>query len=169
MCRTSPTAGGSGSSKSAMPPLRWPARGRIRKPKCMTRRAFTRRPAHKGRTRSASGQPGRVGSRMAGRTSKHRHRVRAPARARMAEPRTAVVTGASRGLGFASAVRLYREGWRVVAAMREPDRGLPLLRDEVGAGGDDDRLVGVQLDLLDAGSIAAAAKAIEEAVGAPYA
>jgi len=87
----------------------------------------------------------------------------------MAEPRTAVVTGASRGLGFASAVRLYREGWRVVAAMREPDRGLPLLRDEVGAGGDDDRLVGVQLDLLDAGSIAAAAKAIEEAVGAPYA
>ena len=41
----------------------------------------------------------------------------------MAEPRTVVITGASRGLGFASAVRLYREGWRVVAAMRTPDRG----------------------------------------------
>ena len=27
-----------------------------------------------------------------------------------------VITGAARGLGFASAVRLYREGWRVVAA-----------------------------------------------------
>ena len=39
----------------------------------------------------------------------------------MAEPRTVVITGASRGLGFASAVRLYREGWRVVAAMRTPD------------------------------------------------
>ncbi len=50
----------------------------------------------------------------------------------MAEPRTVVITGASRGLGFASAVRLYREGWRVVAAMREPERGLPLLRDATG-------------------------------------
>jgi NAD(P)-dependent dehydrogenase (short-subunit alcohol dehydrogenase family) len=89
----------------------------------------------------------------------------------MAEPRTVVVTGASRGLGFASVVRLYREGWRVVAAMRTPDRGLPLLREAIGAAvdADDDRLIGVQLDLLDPGSITAAAKAIEEAVGAPYA
>ena len=66
-------------------------------------------------------------------------------------------------------VRLYREGWRVVAAMRTPDRGIPLLRDATGASADDDRLIGVQLDLLDAGSIAAAAKSIEEAVGTPYA
>jgi NAD(P)-dependent dehydrogenase (short-subunit alcohol dehydrogenase family) len=91
----------------------------------------------------------------------------------MVEPRTVVITGASRGLGFASTVRLCREGWRVVAAMRTPDRGVPLLRqairDAMGAGADDDRLIGVQLDLLDAASIAAAAKAIEEAVGAPYA
>jgi NAD(P)-dependent dehydrogenase (short-subunit alcohol dehydrogenase family) len=87
----------------------------------------------------------------------------------MAEPRTAVITGASRGLGFASAVRLYREGWRVVAAMRTPERGLKLLREATLAGPDDDRLDGLQLDLLDTASIAAAAKAIEEAVGAPYA
>jgi NAD(P)-dependent dehydrogenase (short-subunit alcohol dehydrogenase family) len=87
----------------------------------------------------------------------------------MVEPRSAVITGASRGLGFASAVRLYREGWRVVAAMRTPDRGLPLLREATGAAADDDRLIGVQLDLLDGASISAAAKAIEEAVGAPYA
>jgi len=87
----------------------------------------------------------------------------------MAEPRSVVITGASRGLGFASAVRLYRDGWRVVAAMRNPDRGLPLLREATGAREDDDRLIGVQLDLMDAASIAAAAKAIEEAVGAPYA
>jgi NAD(P)-dependent dehydrogenase (short-subunit alcohol dehydrogenase family) len=87
----------------------------------------------------------------------------------MGDPRTVVITGASRGLGFASVVRLYREGWRVVAAMRSPDRGMSLLREATGAGADDDRLIGVQLDLLDAGSIAAAAKAIEEAVGAPYA
>jgi NAD(P)-dependent dehydrogenase (short-subunit alcohol dehydrogenase family) len=87
----------------------------------------------------------------------------------MAEPRTVVITGASRGLGFASVVRLYREGWRVVAAMRTPDRGISLLREATGASPDDGRLIGVQLDLLDAGSIAAAAKSIEEAVGAPNA
>ncbi|SPM32727.1 NAD(P)-dependent dehydrogenase, short-chain alcohol dehydrogenase family [Mycobacterium rhizamassiliense] len=87
----------------------------------------------------------------------------------MAEPRTVVITGASRGLGFASTVRLYREGWRVVAAMRTPDRGMPLLREATGATPDDDRLIGVQLDLTDPASVEAAAKAIEEAVGAPYA
>jgi NAD(P)-dependent dehydrogenase (short-subunit alcohol dehydrogenase family) len=87
----------------------------------------------------------------------------------MGEPRTVVITGASRGLGFASAVRLHREGWRVVAAMRSPEQGMASLREATGAAVDDDRLIGVQLDLLDAGSISAAAKAIEEAVGAPYA
>ena len=91
----------------------------------------------------------------------------------MAEPRTVVITGASRGLGFASALRMYREGWRVVAAMRSPDQGMPLLRETIqsatGADVDDHRLIGVQLDLTDSASIAAAAKAIEETVGAPYA
>ncbi|OBI30318.1 short-chain dehydrogenase/reductase [Mycobacterium sp. E1386] len=87
----------------------------------------------------------------------------------MAEPRTVVITGASRGLGFASAVRLHREGWRVVAAMRTPDRALPLLREVTGAVENDDRLICVQLDLLDPASVSSAAKAIEEAVGAPYA
>ena len=87
----------------------------------------------------------------------------------LTEHRTVLITGASRGLGFASSVRLYREGWRVVAAMRTPDRGMPLLRKATGASEDDDRLIGVQLDLVDAASIAAAAKTIEEAVGAPYA
>ncbi|ORA09686.1 SDR family oxidoreductase [Mycobacterium asiaticum] len=87
----------------------------------------------------------------------------------MAEPRTVVITGASRGLGFASAVRLYREGWRVVAAMRTPEPGIASLRQATGAAEDDDRLIPVQLDLTDAASIAAAAKSIDEAVGAPYA
>ncbi|GAB3037182.1 SDR family oxidoreductase [Mycobacterium bourgelatii] len=87
----------------------------------------------------------------------------------MAEPRTVVITGASRGLGFASTVRLYREGWRVVAAMRTPDRGMSLLREATGAAEDDDRLIGVQLDLLDSASITAAAKEVVERVGAPYA
>ncbi|CAA0089239.1 Dihydroanticapsin 7-dehydrogenase [Mycolicibacterium vanbaalenii] len=85
------------------------------------------------------------------------------------ERRSIVITGAARGLGFASSVRLYREGWRVVAAMRTPDAGMALLREATGAGEHDDRLIGVQLDLTDGASIAAAAKAIEEAVGAPNA
>jgi NAD(P)-dependent dehydrogenase (short-subunit alcohol dehydrogenase family) len=87
----------------------------------------------------------------------------------MADTRTVLITGASRGLGFASAARLYREGWRVVAAMRTPDRGMPLLREATGAAEDDDRLIGVQLDLTDSASIAAAAKSVDEAIGAPYA
>ena len=87
----------------------------------------------------------------------------------MAEARSVVVTGASRGLGFATAARLYREGWRVVAAMRTPEQGMALLREATGAAVDDDRLIGVQLDLIDHASVATAAKAIEEAVGAPYA
>lgn len=87
----------------------------------------------------------------------------------MGESRSVVITGASRGLGFATAKHLYGEGWRVVAAMRSPDNGLALLRAATGAREDDDRLIGVPLDLGDSGSIAAAAKAIEDAVGAPHA
>jgi NAD(P)-dependent dehydrogenase (short-subunit alcohol dehydrogenase family) len=91
----------------------------------------------------------------------------------MGDPRTVVVTGASRGLGFATTVRLYRDGWRVVAAMRTPEKGMPLLRAAIQDRGlpapDDDRLIGVQLELTDPASVQAAAKAIEEAVGTPYA
>lgn len=46
----------------------------------------------------------------------------------MAEPRSVVITGASRGLGLASASHLYRHGWTVVAAMRSVDEGLGNLR-----------------------------------------
>jgi NAD(P)-dependent dehydrogenase (short-subunit alcohol dehydrogenase family) len=83
----------------------------------------------------------------------------------MSEPRSVVITGASRGLGLASAIHLHRLGWRVVAAMRSPEPGLARLRAEIGADGA--RLIGVRLDLEDPSSIVAAAKAIEEAVGAP--
>jgi NAD(P)-dependent dehydrogenase (short-subunit alcohol dehydrogenase family) len=83
------------------------------------------------------------------------------------ETRSVVVTGASRGLGLASAAHLYELGWRVVAAMRSPDAGLERLSAATGASVDDARLLGVQLDLTNPTSIAAAAKAIEEAVGAP--
>jgi NAD(P)-dependent dehydrogenase (short-subunit alcohol dehydrogenase family) len=86
----------------------------------------------------------------------------------MAEPRSVVITGASRGLGFASACHLYRQGWQVVAAMRSVDTGMKALREATGAGDDDSRLIGVPLDLTVPDSVTAAARAIEEAVGAPH-
>jgi len=85
----------------------------------------------------------------------------------MPEPRSVVITGASRGLGLASATLLYKLGWRVVGAMRSPEVGLERLRATTGAAADDSRLLGVRLDLDDPASVAAAAKAIEDAVGAP--
>ncbi|WP_197495206.1 SDR family oxidoreductase [Mycobacterium kyorinense] len=87
----------------------------------------------------------------------------------MVESRSVVITGASRGLGFASAVHLYRRGWRVVAAMRNPEPGLSRLCEATGGRDDDARLIGIPLDLTDSASVAAAAKMIEGAVGAPYA
>jgi NAD(P)-dependent dehydrogenase (short-subunit alcohol dehydrogenase family) len=87
----------------------------------------------------------------------------------MSEARSVVITGASRGLGLASATHLYKQGWRVVAAMRSADVGIERLREATGAAPDDPRLVCVPLDLIDFASVAAAAKMIEEAVGAPYA
>jgi NAD(P)-dependent dehydrogenase (short-subunit alcohol dehydrogenase family) len=100
-----------------------------------------------------------------------RRPVREPVRlrTRMGDERSVVITGASRGLGFAAAVRLYREGWHVIAGIRTPGECLPLLREAAGASDDDHRLVCMQLDLMDPASITAAAKAIEEAIGAPYA
>ena len=85
----------------------------------------------------------------------------------MANPRSVVITGASRGLGLATAVRLYGSGWHVVAAMRSPSSGMESLRAAVGAGPDDPRLTAVRLDLEDPASISAAAKSVIEAVGAP--
>ena len=85
----------------------------------------------------------------------------------MADTRTVVITGASRGLGLASAAHLYRHGWRVVAAMRSPDTGMPRLRDAAGASPDDPRLIGVQLDLDDATSVRSAAAAVADWMALP--
>lgn len=85
----------------------------------------------------------------------------------MSDVRTVVITGASRGLGLASAAELYRRGWRVVGAMRSVETGLGRLRDATCARRDDPRLLGVSLDLVDPASISAAADDIVEMVGAP--
>lgn len=82
--------------------------------------------------------------------------------------RSVVITGASRGLGLASAIHLYEQGWHVVGAMRSPDVGLERIRAATGAGADDPRLTGVRLDLADPASIEDAARTIRDAVEAPF-
>lgn len=81
--------------------------------------------------------------------------------------RSIVITGASRGLGLASATHLYRQGWRVIAAMRSVDSGLKSLRAATGVDENDPRLLGIKLDLADSASIAHAAEEIKTLVGAP--
>lgn len=85
----------------------------------------------------------------------------------MSDPGSVVVTGASRGLGRATAAHLHRAGWTVLAAMRNPDRDFEALRTDAGASADESRLIPVQLDLDDDASVAAAAGAIAERVGSP--
>jgi NAD(P)-dependent dehydrogenase (short-subunit alcohol dehydrogenase family) len=63
----------------------------------------------------------------------------------------ALVTGASRGLGRATALELARRGFEVVASMREPSDGRPLLER---AARDGTRLRVERLDVERPGSIA---------------
>ncbi len=53
--------------------------------------------------------------------------------------------------------------------MRSVDAGIERLREATGASADDPRLIVVPLDLTDTASVEAAAKLIEEAIGAPHA
>ena len=69
--------------------------------------------------------------------------------------RSVLVTGASTGIGRATALRLDADGWRVFAGIRDPDDGASLRQDA------SDRLLPVTLDVTDPGQIAAAAELVE--------
>ena len=81
--------------------------------------------------------------------------------------RSVVITGASRGLGLATAVHLHRQGWTVLAAMRSPYAGLRRLKENLGPAHEPSRLIDVRLDLEDPASIESATARILDTVGAP--
>ena len=64
----------------------------------------------------------------------------------MSDDGTAIVTGGASGIGLATVRRLLDEGWRVVAADRDP-RALAAAGDMLGAG--EDRLRLAELDVTD--------------------
>lgn len=79
---------------------------------------------------------------------------------REAENKSVVVTGASKGIGRASALRLDRAGFRVFAGVRSPADG-EALRAEAS-----DRLIPVRIDVTDEASVAEAARYVADVVGA---
>jgi NAD(P)-dependent dehydrogenase (short-subunit alcohol dehydrogenase family) len=74
-------------------------------------------------------------------------------------PKSIVITGASSGIGRATALRLARSGWRVFATVRTQADGAAL--EATGAGA----IEAVHLDVADAGSIAAAARDVAARLG----
>lgn len=73
--------------------------------------------------------------------------------------KSALVTGASTGIGRATALRLDSQGWRVFAGVRRESDGESLLAEA------SERLTPVILDVTDAEQIAAVARQVEEQVG----
>jgi NAD(P)-dependent dehydrogenase (short-subunit alcohol dehydrogenase family) len=70
----------------------------------------------------------------------------------------AVITGASTGIGRATALRLAGAGWTVLAGVRDPSAGERLV-GEAGAAG---RLVPLALEVTDAAQVAAVAARVEQ-------
>ncbi len=70
----------------------------------------------------------------------------------------ALITGASTGIGRATALRLAGSGWTVLAGVREQSAG-DRLREDAGAG---DRLIPLVLDVTDAAHVTAARELVDE-------
>ncbi|WP_110664931.1 3-oxoacyl-ACP reductase FabG [Salinicola halophilus] len=82
----------------------------------------------------------------------------------MTEPRVALVTGASRGIGRAVARELGRQG-RIVIATATSENGAKAIDDDLKSH--DIQGMGLALDVTDADSVDAAFKRITETFGAP--
>lgn len=73
--------------------------------------------------------------------------------------KSALVTGASTGIGRATALRLDRSGWRVFAGVRREEDADSLRREA------SERLIPLMLDVTAPGQIATAAERVAEVVG----
>jgi NAD(P)-dependent dehydrogenase (short-subunit alcohol dehydrogenase family) len=73
-----------------------------------------------------------------------------------------LITGASSGVGRATAVHFARKGWRVYASMRRPERGAELRQQAVQAGWS---LATPALDVTDDGAVARAVGGVLGATG----
>jgi NAD(P)-dependent dehydrogenase (short-subunit alcohol dehydrogenase family) len=69
----------------------------------------------------------------------------------------ALITGASTGIGRASALRLAASGWTVLAGVRDRDVG-----EQLAGEADGGRVIPLSLDVTDAEQIAAARKRVDE-------
>jgi NAD(P)-dependent dehydrogenase (short-subunit alcohol dehydrogenase family) len=86
----------------------------------------------------------------------------------------ALITGASTGIGRASALRLAASGWTVLAGVRDPAAGEQLVADAgttaahgAGAPGGAGSVIALTLDVTDAAQVAAARERVEEEATRP--
>jgi NAD(P)-dependent dehydrogenase (short-subunit alcohol dehydrogenase family) len=79
----------------------------------------------------------------------------------------AVITGASTGIGRATALRLHGEGWRVFAGVRRASDGDGLVAEASAQQAADasERLVPVIIDVTDAGGVRKAADTVRGSLG----
>ena len=69
-----------------------------------------------------------------------------------------LITGASTGIGRATALRLASSGWTVLAGVRDPAAGARLIEEADGDG----RVIPLTLDVTDAAQITQAAQRVDE-------
>jgi NAD(P)-dependent dehydrogenase (short-subunit alcohol dehydrogenase family) len=76
----------------------------------------------------------------------------------------ALITGASTGIGRATALRLTASGWTVLAGVRDPAAGERLVADAgtAAAGTQSGRLLPLALEVTDTAQVAAAAARVEQ-------